>query len=221
MIVNAVIFKNINGKQHILLGKRKSFALNYRFFLPGGPIKKGEKIKNTLIYKIKEAISLDIIPKKILWIDENFKKNHYINFYYQCLLKNKNQKLKNLEPHKFYSWDFYPIDNLPKPLEFSLEKFLEEYQLRKRILRFAEPSVDYIGVGVAAIILNKKNEILFQLRGEKAKNERGLWKLPGGTVEYGEKAEDALKRELKEELDIEVDIIKHVVCLDAILEKEN
>jgi len=102
-----------------------------------------------------------------------------------------------------------------------LEKFLEEYQLRKRILRFTEPSVDYIGVGVAAIILNKKNEILFQLRGEKAKNERGLWKLRGGTVEYGEKAEDALKRELKEELDIEVDIIKHVVCLDAILEKEN
>jgi len=219
--VNSVIFKNINGKQYLLLGKRKNVSGHNRFYLPGGYIKTGEKIYSALIREVKEKTGLDIIPRKFLWIEENFEGVHQITFYYQAQLKDKNQKPKNLEPQKGYVWDFYPIDNLPKPLWVGLKNFLEEHQQRKRVLRFATPSVDYIGVGVAAIILNKKNEVLFQLRGPKAKNEHGLWKLPGGTIEYNEKEEEALKRELKEELGIEVRIIKQVFCLDNILKKEN
>jgi 8-oxo-dGTP diphosphatase len=218
---NAVIFKNIKGKQYLLLGKRKNVAGNNHFYLPGGHIKKGEKISEALIREVKEETDLDIIPEKFLWIEENFDGPHHITFYYQARLKNENQKPKNLEPQKCYFWDFYPIDKPAKPLWVSLEKFLEEHRQRKRILRFGTPSIDYIGVGVAAIILNNNKEILLQLRGPKAKNERGLWKLPGGAIEYGEKAEEALKRELKEELGIEVKIIKQVFFLDDILKKEN
>ncbi len=45
--------------------------------------------------------------------------------------------------------------------------------------------------------------------------------MPGGAIEYGETAKQALKRELKEELGIEVSIVKQVFCLDDILKKEN
>ena len=58
---------------------------------------------------------------------------------------------------------------------------------------------DYIGVGVGAAIFNEEGKLFITLRGEKAKNERGKWEIPGGGVEFGEKLEQALKREMMEE----------------------
>ncbi|MBD3279522.1 MAG: NUDIX domain-containing protein, partial [Candidatus Pacebacteria bacterium] len=57
---------------------------------------------------------------------------------------------------------------------------------------------DHIGVGVGALIFNDEGHLLLTLRGEKAKNERGKWEIPGGAVEFGETIEQALKREMKE-----------------------
>ena len=59
---------------------------------------------------------------------------------------------------------------------------------------------DCIGVGAGALILNDLEQILLTLRGKAAKNEVGKWELPGGAVEFGETIEQALKREVKEEL---------------------
>lgn len=87
-------------------------------------------------------------------------------------------------------------------------------------LRPAIPSKDYVGVGVGGVILNRKKEVLLQLRGKKAKNEVGLWKLPGGQIEYGETAIKALKREIKEELGVEIKIIRQIFCFDDILVNE-
>jgi len=35
-----------------------------------------------------------------------------------------------------------------------------------------------------------------------------FWRVPGGRVTFGEKVEDALKREMKEELDVEVKVVR-------------
>ena len=66
--------------------------------------------------------------------------------------------------------------------------------------------VDYIGVGVGAIIINARGELFMARRGPQAKNERGLWEFPGGSVEYGERLADALRREIREELDIDIEV---------------
>ena len=70
---------------------------------------------------------------------------------------------------------------------------------------------DYIGLGVGAIIQNEKNEILLLKRPDTITPDRttsGMWSVPGGEVEFMEGVEDAIKREVKEEIGIDVEIIK-------------
>ena len=55
----------------------------------------------------------------------------------------------------------------------------------------------------AAVILNARNECLLALR-PVHKHQGGLWEFPGGKVESGETALQALCRELREELDLVV-----------------
>src|SRR5687768_11975695 len=56
---------------------------------------------------------------------------------------------------------------------------------------------------VAAVILNESGDFLLAQR-PAGKVYAGYWEFPGGKVEAGEAAPDALKRELHEELGIEV-----------------
>ncbi len=81
---------------------------------------------------------------------------------------------------------------------------------------------DFIGVGVGAIILNSKNEILLMKRRQEISEDRttsGMWSVPGGEVDFMEKIEDAIKREVKEEIGVDVEIIKHIGYTDQILKK--
>lgn len=63
--------------------------------------------------------------------------------------------------------------------------------------------------GVPAIILNSKKEILLEKRSKNLFMYPGMWGLPGGLIEYGETIEQAIKRELKEELGVDSNIIKY------------
>lgn len=80
--------------------------------------------------------------------------------------------------------------------------------------------VDYIGVGVGAIIVNEKGEVFMARRGPKAGNERGLWEFPGGSVEYGELLADAIRREIREEFGIEIELGRLLDVVDHILPEE-
>ncbi|WP_300393983.1 (deoxy)nucleoside triphosphate pyrophosphohydrolase [Fusobacterium sp.] len=56
---------------------------------------------------------------------------------------------------------------------------------------------------VGAIIINEDDKILCTLR-NKNKSLGNMWEFPGGKIEPGETLEEALKRELKEELELNV-----------------
>jgi len=80
--------------------------------------------------------------------------------------------------------------------------------------------IDYIGVGVGAIILDERGRLFLARRGPAAKNERGLWEFPGGSVEFGETLAQALTREMREEYGIEVDVGPLLDVVDHILSGE-
>lgn len=79
---------------------------------------------------------------------------------------------------------------------------------------------DYIGIGVGAVILNEQKQILMMHRGKEAQNEPNCWDKPGGGVEFGETREAALKREIKEEIDCEIKIIRELNTVDHIIPAE-
>ncbi len=82
-------------------------------------------------------------------------------------------------------------------------------------------------VAVGGVILSDNKVLLVQR--SKPPN-KGSWAIPGGKVEYGETLREALKREMKEELNVEIEpkdligvieIIKegfHYVILDFLCE---
>lgn len=80
--------------------------------------------------------------------------------------------------------------------------------------------VDYIGVSAGAFIINSKGEILLCKRSMKARNEKGKWEAPGGQVHFGETREQAIKREIKEELGVDIEIVSVLNVADEILEKD-
>ena len=58
-------------------------------------------------------------------------------------------------------------------------------------------------IRVYAIIINDKNQVLLS---DELRFGRAFTKFPGGGLEWGEGTKDCLKRELKEELNLEVEI---------------
>ncbi len=62
---------------------------------------------------------------------------------------------------------------------------------------------DIVHVAVA-VIVNKNNEVCISLR-HKDSHQGGLWEFPGGKIERGETSENALIREIKEELNLEIE----------------
>ena len=56
---------------------------------------------------------------------------------------------------------------------------------------------------VAGIIRNNDNKILIAQRNMK-KSQGGLWEFPGGKIENDETIEEAIVREIKEELDMDI-----------------
>ena len=71
-----------------------------------------------------------------------------------------------------------------------------------------------IGLGVVAIVQNSKGELLLIKR--KKEPKAGYLSLPGGHVEFGEKAEDAVVREMKEETNLDVEATDFISFYESI-----
>ena len=67
-------------------------------------------------------------------------------------------------------------------------------------------------VKVVAAIIKKDNKILATQRGYG--EFEGLWEFPGGKIEQGETKEEALIREIKEELNADIEVEKYALTLE-------
>ena len=68
-------------------------------------------------------------------------------------------------------------------------------------------------VAVGAIVV-KDGRVLLARRGKEP--SRGLWSVPGGAVRLGEELKAAAKREVREELGIEVELTDVVEVLERV-----
>ena len=80
--------------------------------------------------------------------------------------------------------------------------------------------IDYVGVGVGAIVVDDDGKVFLSQRGEQATNERGTWEFPGGKVHFGDTLQETLKREFMEEYGMTLEIVALLSVDDHILEGE-
>ncbi|GAC1412301.1 MAG: hypothetical protein NVSMB66_0960 [Candidatus Doudnabacteria bacterium] len=59
-----------------------------------------------------------------------------------------------------------------------------------------------------AVITNDKGEVYMQLRNDPGSEAHNKWELPGGGMDYGETPEETILREVKEETNLDVQIVR-------------
>jgi 8-oxo-dGTP pyrophosphatase MutT (NUDIX family) len=75
--------------------------------------------------------------------------------------------------------------------------------------------IDYIGVSASFVIHDGEGRVLLQKRGSQARDEQGRWDVGGGAIEFGEPLDDAVRREIKEELLTDPLEVKFLTTYDA------
>lgn len=76
-----------------------------------------------------------------------------------------------------------------------------------------------IRVGSAVLIENKKGEILLAKSRKKPVN--GMWVLPGGGINFGERAKEAARREIREETGLEIEVGDFITMLELIRKNDH
>ena len=69
-------------------------------------------------------------------------------------------------------------------------------------------------MGVGAVVLDAGRVLLVE-RGQEP--QKGLWSLPGGVLELGERLADGLRREIREETGLEIRVLELVEVFERIL----
>ncbi|MBI2622015.1 NUDIX domain-containing protein [Candidatus Microgenomates bacterium] len=80
--------------------------------------------------------------------------------------------------------------------------------------------VDFVGVRIGAVIINKQGKIFLSLRGRKARNDVGKWECPGGALEFGDRMEETIIREIKEEFGFDIEVIEQMDAVDHLIPAE-
>ncbi len=122
-----------NGDNEILIGKRKGSHSPY-FSIPGGHLEKGETFEEAAIKEVYEETGLKIGNPKVICVTNNLRTyveegEHYISI--GLFTKEYEGGLEVKEPDKCESWEWYPMDKIPRPhfdaSEFVIECFMENH----------------------------------------------------------------------------------------------
>ena len=81
--------------------------------------------------------------------------------------------------------------------------------------------IDYIGVGVGAVISDDEGKYFLAKRGAGARNEAETWEFPGGGVELGDGLEDTIIREIREEYDINIRVDSFLCVFNHLIPDEH
>lgn len=69
------------------------------------------------------------------------------------------------------------------------------------------------GVGCGAAIVSDRRLLLVKRRRPP---EAGCWNLPGGKVDFGERVADAIRREIREEVGLDIDLLAPLGVVEMI-----
>ena len=67
-------------------------------------------------------------------------------------------------------------------------------------------------INVVAAVIRDKDRVLATARGYG--DYKSFWEFPGGKIEEGETPEDALRREIKEELDLNIEVNGYITSVE-------
>lgn len=190
-----------------------------------GRIDQGEDVEQGLRREVREELGLTdvtIVQPMTCW--HMFRgpekpENELIGFTYYCTTKSEKPVLSH--EHSEYRWVTVEEALQLVKVEGIKRDVLKYQELKKLAFKAVVVGKECVGVGAGALIFNEEGKLLLSLRGPEAKNEKGLWEIPGGAIEFGETLAQGLKREIKEELDIEVEIIEMLQVCDHILPQEH
>lgn len=125
--VGVMIMKN--GK--VLLGKRKGSHGAGEYAWPGGHFEYMESFEQCAKREVKEETGMEIQNIRFLRLLnlKDYDPKHYVDI--GLLADWKSGEPKVMEPEKTEGWNWYDMDNLPKPLFATLPTYIEAYKTGK------------------------------------------------------------------------------------------
>jgi len=124
--VGSLIFRD----DKILLGKRLSKLGEKTWGVVGGHLKFGETPEQAVVREVKEETGLEVISTKLICVSNivSYDK-HYLDLEFKVEVAEGEPQL--MEPDKFETWDWFDLNNLPKPLFKAAELAIESYKTGK------------------------------------------------------------------------------------------
>ncbi len=208
-------------QQRVLLIKRHDFGA---WGFPGGVQELGETIEQTIVREVREEVGLDVVPIRLLGIrtsprfEVTFPNGDQAQPFvvtFECRVVGG--KLQS-DGDEVVDLGWFDFDHLPPLTRNALatiqaleqgdgNAFFDAPETHTATQNYVTYLRQFIGPhkailpGAAGMIRDANGRVLLQRR-----RDNGLWGFPGGLVDLGESATDAVIREFREEVGLDVEV---------------